>query len=126
MAMYDKLKSLYEIVKGSENFDAIQLVIELQEDALDMEKKISTLKDELATLKKNRIISDKIERHDQPYLTLKNEPTNIRYCAHCWDAETKLIQMNCLRNGCYYCPHCKSEGIYDLSMYKAFNGITES
>ena len=123
MTMYDKLKSLYEIVKDSGNFDAIQLVIDLQKDALDTEKELTTLKDEIITLKTNRNISDKIERHDQPYLTLKNEPTNIRYCAHCWDAERKLIQMNCQWNGCYYCPHCKSQGIYDINMYKAFNGL---
>lgn len=123
MAMYDKLKSLYEIVKDSGNFDAIQLVIDLQKDALDTEKELTTLKDEITSLKTNRNISDKIERHDQPYLTLKNEPAQIRYCAHCWDAEKKLIQMNCHRNGCYYCPHCKSEGLYDINMYKAFNGL---
>lgn len=124
MVMYDKLKSLYDMVKDSGNFDAIQLVIDLQKDALDSEKELTTLKDEITTLKTNRNISDKIERHDQPYLTLKNEPTNIRYCAHCWDAEKKLIQMNCMKNGCYYCPHCKSEGIYDIIMYKAFHGLS--
>ena len=123
MTMYDKLNSLYEIVKDIGNMDALHIILDLQRDVLDIEKEITNLRNENASLKANKILSYKIQRQEQPVLTIQDESPNIMYCAHCWDFEQKLIQVSHGSNGMFSCPHCKSQGIYDLKMWKTFNGL---
>lgn len=123
MTMFEKLKSLYEIVKDLGNMDALQITLDLQRDALDIEKEITNLRKENASLKENQFLSERIQRHEQPFLTMQDEPTTIMYCAHCWDSEKKLIQVAHQRNGCFYCPHCKSQGVFNLKTWKDFNGF---
>lgn len=73
---------------------------------------------ENAELKKSTDIENKVERHTEAYITLKEDSIRILYCSHCWDSENKLIQMNASDNGKFKCPHCENSGIYDKEMYE--------
>ena len=80
------------------------------EQALDMQEEIRKLKEENAELKKAKNTEDNIVHHkskevdnlniEYPYITLKNDEQEIRYCAICWGREHKLIplydELNCL------------------------------
>lgn len=118
MMIYDKLKQLYEIVKGKGDVDAMQIILDLHREMLEWEKEMIILKDENKSLKECEIISDRIIRHKQLFLTIQDDNTGVLYCAHCWDSDRKLIQLGCRNNGKFVCPHCKSEGIYDDEMYR--------
>lgn len=118
MVFYDKLKQLYDIVKDNGCMDALQMILDLQREILDYEKDMIALQNENKSLKENAGIVDKIIRHDQPFPTIQNDSTGVLYCAHCWDADRKLIQVGCKNNGKFICPHCKSDGIYDEEMHR--------
>lgn len=118
MVIYDKLKQLYDIVKDNGCMDALQMILDLQREILDYEKDMIALQNENKSLKENAGIVDKIIRHDQPFLTIQNDSTGVLYCAHCWDADRKLIQVGHKNNGKFICPHCKSDGIYDKEMHR--------
>lgn len=48
-------------------------------------------------------LSDKIIRYsDGLYITLRDDPKNIRYCSTCWGKDGKLVQIgSCQCNVCH-------------------------
>ena len=118
MGLYEGIKDVAKIVQQADNVDLYRRLIELSAQALDMQNMINKLSEENAILKKKQDIEERIQRHSELYLTLKNEDS-ILYCSHCWDNERKLIQVSTL-NGLYQCPHCNLKGIYDQNEYKRF------
>lgn len=118
MGLYEGIKDVAKIVQQADNVDLYRRLIDLSAQALDMQNTINKLSEENAILKKKQDIEERIQRHSELYLTLKNEDS-ILYCSHCWDNERKLIQVSTL-NGLYPCPHCKLKGVYDQNEYKRF------
>lgn len=76
---------------------------ELVDKLIDIKKMVSDLEDENRELKKSLELNGDIERHsDGTYITLKDDPLKIRYCAVCWGRDRKLIQME----EADYCMEC--------------------
>ena len=82
-------------------------------EALSLQQELSQLQEENKNLKKAMELDDRIVRHinektqesyhrDFPYITLKDESPEIRYCALCWGKYHKLIQLYDYLN-CYVC-----------------------
>ena len=118
MGLYEGIKDVAKIVQQADNVDLYRRLIDLCAQALDMQNMINKLSEENAILKKKQDIEERIQRHSELYLTLKNEDT-ILYCSHCWDNERKLIQVS-TQSGLYQCPHCHLKGIYDENEYKLY------
>ena len=94
MMIYDKLKQLYEIVKGKGDVDTMQIILDLHREMLEWEKEMIILKDENKSLKESEIISDRIIRHKQLFLTIQDNNTGVLYCAHCWDSDSNEKENN--------------------------------
>jgi len=91
---------------------------------------LQKLQQENAELKKRLEIADDIERHKELFVTRKSGETKTKYCSRCFDAERKLIQVDCSdSSGKFKCPNCKTGGIYDQEKSRKsgealFNALT--
>ncbi len=68
---------------------------------------------ENAELKEEKNVKERIERHSEPYITLKGDIEHILYCSRCWDSEQKMIQTKSYDSGYFKCTNCDNEGVYD-------------
>ena len=105
MGLYEGIKDVANLVQKADNIDLYKQLLDLGAQALDMQSKISELTNENKALKEQQDLSKKIERHKEPYLTLKGDKQQILYCAHCWDADRKLIQLQIFNKESYLCHH---------------------
>lgn len=93
MSFYDAFKDAINIAQKADNIELYKQLLDLGGQALDLQEENARLREENALLKKRRSISNSIERHKSPYLTLSGDVLNLKYCSVCWDSEQKLIQM---------------------------------
>ncbi len=128
MGLYEGIKDVANLVQKADNIELYKQLLDLSAQALDMQSKISELTAENKTLKEQQDFSNKIERHKEPYLTLKGDEQQIFYCSHCWDVKKILIQCDCNNHiGQMYCPECKEHFVFDSSkFYSRKTGITSS
>ena len=117
MGLYEGLKDVAKLVQEADNIELYRQLLDLSAQALEMQNTISELTAENKSLKEQEVLSNKIERHTEPYLTLKDDELHILYCSHCWDADRKMIQIEINREGKFTCPHCKYEGYYDKTLH---------
>lgn len=119
MGLYEGIKDVAKIVQQADNVELYRQLIDLSAQALELQSEISRLSAENAELKKLRDIENRIERHSDPYVTLKDDSNQILFCSHCWDYEQKLIQVKCYNTGKFRCTHCENDGIYDTAKHEA-------
>lgn len=93
MSLYDGIKDVAKVVQQADNIELYRQLLDLGAQALDMQAEIARLKEELCELKKEKYTEDLIIRHEEPFVTLRNDEREIRYCAICWAKEKKLLQM---------------------------------
>ena len=117
MGLYEGLKDVANLVQKADNIGIYKQLLDLSAQALEMQNRISELTAENKALKDQQDLSNRIERHKEPYITLKDDEQQILYCSHCWDADRKLIQVETNGEGVYDCPHCKYEGYYDRALH---------
>ena len=64
-----------------------------------------------------------IIRHENTYITLKEDDSNIMYCSRCWDREKELIQMDKRHGGKIMCPNCNQICSYDRGSDVDYNAV---
>lgn len=96
MDLVNNIKNLADLVKKAGDIELYSKVIDLQAQALDLQEEISRLRNENNELKKANDIENSIEYHVDPYLTLKTDTNNIKYCVACWANGKKT---------CYFTTH---------------------
>lgn len=109
MSLYDGIKDVAKVMQQADNIELYRQLLDLSSQALDMQAEIARLQDENSRLtkeinKRADVIYHKSKAvdslHDEyPYITLKSDPEQIRYCAVCWGRDNKLIplydELNC-------------------------------
>ena len=137
MGLYEGIKDAIGIAQKADNIELYRQLLDLGAQALEMQAEIARLKTENEELKKKRDIDNRIIRNEQPFITLMDDNSNIRYCGTCWSMNDKLVQLLCYKSGKFKCPVCQTEGIYDenlcqkdkerqLQMIKAMNPNNET
>lgn len=110
MGIYEGIKDVAKVVQQADNIDLYKKLLDIGAQALDMQDEIARLKLENQQLNEKQITNENIVYHkaekvdafhyEYPYITLKSDEQNIRYCAICWGAEKKLIplydELNCI------------------------------
>lgn len=120
MGLYEGIKDVAKVIQQADNVDLYRQLIELSAQALDMQNEITRLTNENLELKKSKDLANSIERHSEPYITLKEDAEQILYCSRCWGHEEKLIQVKCNDTGKFKCTHCDNEGTYDEVKYEEY------
>jgi len=124
MGLYDGIKDVAKVIQKAGDIDLYKRLLDFSSQALELQSEVAKLKQENANLKKELEIEDDIERDEKIFVTRKSDDKKIKYCSHCWDAERKLIQIDCHESGKFDCPHCKTNGIYDREKYSNYTRRT--
>jgi len=119
MGLYEGIKDVAKIVQQADNIELYRQLLDLCEQALEMQNKINQLSSENAELKKKQDLEERIQRHQLLYLTLKDDADDFFYCSTCWDKDKRLIQMR-KYHGAFFCPHCHQDEIYDQAEYDKY------
>ena len=93
MSFYDAFKDVIKVAQKADNVELYKQLLDLGGQALDLQAENARLREENALLRKRKSITDSIERHKSPYLTLSGDELHLKYCSVCWDSEQNLIQM---------------------------------
>jgi hypothetical protein len=117
MGLYDGIKDVAKVLQKADNIDLYKQLLDLSSQALELQNEVAKLQSENISLKKELEVEDDIERYENLFVTRKSDDAKIKYCSHCWDAERKLIQVDCYSSGGFRCPHCKTNGVYDREKY---------
>jgi hypothetical protein len=117
MEIIEGLKELFNLTNKLNNIEIQKKLAEINIQALEMQNEIVQLKSENNKLKEKQNISDKIVRHKDAYITLKDDEQQLIYCSNCYDSENKLVQGQVDEDGHYSCPACKFYGYYNKERY---------
>lgn len=121
MSLYDAMKDAVSLAQKADNIELYRQLLDLSAQALELQAEVTRLREENEELKKRHDISSRVIRHEEPFITLKDDATTLYYCSHCWDSEQLLIQLNCYGDGTFECPHCKTKGLYDRDKKRKTN-----
>ena len=113
MSLYEGIKDVAQVLQKADNIDLYRQLLDLCAQALDLQAENSKLRKENEELRIKKSNADRVCRHVEPVITLTDDTENLYYCSHCWDSEQLLIQVSCLHNGVFVCPHCKTSASYD-------------
>ncbi|MDR0794828.1 MAG: hypothetical protein LBE79_02060 [Tannerella sp.] len=113
MSLYNSLKEVSHTLKDDKQSGLYEQLVDLSAQALELQQEVHRLTVENANLRKNSQIENQIQRHKEPYLTLRYDNERILYCARCWDYEQKLVQVKCMESGDYRCMQCNNTGSYE-------------
>lgn len=120
MSFYDAFKDALSVAQKSDNIDLYKQLLDLSSQALDLQEENHRLRKEIEDLRKIRIDENRVSRHDAPYITLKGDSSEIKYCSRCWDVDRKLVQVECQQNGRFRCSNCNNKGVYDEQKRKTY------
>ena len=126
MNLYEAIKELAKIVQQTDNIELYQKLLELSKQARESQEEVNRLFEENAELKKRQDLSTVVIRHTEPVVTREDDKIKIYYCAHCWDNESKLIQVSILEDGTFTCPHCGVTAIYDHEKREEYQKMLQS
>ena len=119
MGLYEGIKDVAKVLQQADNIALYRQLLDLSAQALELQSEVARLTAENEELKKQKDIESKIQRHNEPIVTLID--SDVIYCAHCWDNERKLIQVSTNEwKGQFVCPHCNFEGIYNRDIYNEY------
>ena len=115
------IKSAADIVRKGDNLELYAMLLDLYAKALELQDENKELKEKLSEKSSIDSLRDRIIRHEQPFITLKEDDPQIYYCAHCWDSKDKLIQLNTFpRSAEFFCSECKNTGVYDKAVNDSY------
>lgn len=119
MGWLEAIKEGISIAQKANNIPLVSVLIEAQKQILDLIHENEELRKENDNLKLGKDISDKIVRHKDAYITLKDDEQELVYCSRCYDIERKLVQGQTNEEwGKYWCPACNFRGYYSKETYE--------
>ena len=118
MGLYENIKEVAKIVQKADNIDLYSKLLDLSEQALELQNKNRILEEEIDKLKKQKDLTKNVVRHEETYITLRDDKDDVMYCSSCFDNSNKLIQIKKYDDGMFYCPICKNNGHYDKELFK--------
>lgn len=118
MSFYDAFKDVLKTAQKADNMELYKQLLDLSAQAIDLQEENARLRNEINQLKNEKVIENRIVRHNEPYITLNDDLQTIKYCATCWDDERKLIQMREYVEATSYrrklhCNKCRSNCVTD-------------
>lgn len=117
MGWYEAIKDGISLAQKADNLPLVQSLIDAQKQIMDLQQENNQLKEEIKKLKEIEDLSQKIERHEDAYITLKDDESKRIYCSCCWDTKRILVQGNITNTGKYRCPACGNDGYFDRKAF---------
>ena len=113
MGWYDAIKDGIAVAQQVDNIPLVEKLIEAQKQILDLVNENQKLREQIREMQETTDIAGKIERHEDAYITLADDPDKHIYCSCCWDTKKMLVQGQKTGVGTYRCPSCGTNAYYD-------------
>ena len=113
MGWYDAIKDGIAVAQQVDNIPLVEKLIEAQKQILDLVNENQKLREQIREMQETTDIAGKIERHEDAYITLADDPDRHIYCSCCWDTKKILVQGQKTGVGTYCCPSCGTNAYYD-------------
>ena len=113
MGWNEAIKDVIAVAQQADNVPLVRELIDAQKQILDLIEENQRLRAQVKELQETSDISEKIVRHEDAYITLKDDPQNLIYCSCCWDTQRILVQGQKTGVGTYTCPSCGTNAYYD-------------
>lgn len=117
MGWYDAIKDGIAVAQQVDNIPLVEKLIEAQKQILDLVNENQKLREQIREMQETTDIAGKIERHEDAYITLADDPDKHIYCSCCWDTKKMLVQGQKTGVGTYRCPSCGTNAYYDKAAY---------
>ena len=117
MGWYDAIKDGIAVAQQVDNIPLVEKLIEAQKQILDLVNENQKLREQIKEMQETTDIAGKIERHEDAYITLADDPDKHIYCSCCWDTKKMLVQGQKTGVGTYRCPSCGTNAYYDKAAY---------
>ena len=117
MGWYDAIKDGIAVAQQVDNIPLVEKLIEAQKQILDLVNENQKLREQIREMQETTDIAGKIERHEDAYITLADDPDKHIYCSCCWDTKKILVQGQKTGVGTYCCPSCGTNAYYDKAAY---------
>lgn len=92
MGWYEAIKDGIAVAQQADNIPLVEKMIDAQKQIFDLVDENHRLRDQIKQLEETSEIASKIERHDDAYITLADDPDKRIYCSCCWDTKRMLVQ----------------------------------
>lgn len=115
MGWYDAIKDGIAVAQQVDNIPLVEKLIEAQKQILDLVNENQKLREQIKEMQETADIAGKIERHEDAFITLSDDPDKRIYCSCCWDTKRMLVQGQKTGVGTYTCPSCGTNAYYDRS-----------
>lgn len=117
LGWYEAIKDGIAVAQQVDNIPLVEKLIDAQMQILDLVNENQQLREQIKEMQAKEDIAEKIERHDDAYITLSDDPDKRIYCSCCWDTKKILVQGQKTGVGTYSCPSCGTEAYYDKAAY---------
>ena len=117
MGWYEAIKDGIVAAQKADNIPLVSELIDVQKQILDLEDENRKLREQIKEMQETADIAGKIERHEDAYITLADDPDKHIYCSCCWDTKKMLVQGQKTGVGTYRCPSCGTNAYYDKAAY---------
>ena len=107
MSIINDLQAVAKVLQKAGNIDLYNILLDLQEKILEVEKENSDLRDQVRELKEELKIKAQIVFSDDAYWIVEVDKKDGPYCPHCYDGEKRLIRLlSCPDPRFSRCPKC--------------------
>ena len=110
------------VVSMDKLIDLQNKIIEIQAEAITLLGDNRYLTEKIHNLEEELNRQEEVVRHTEPYITLKSDPLQIKYCATCFGKTGSFIQLNenNSNDGTAYCPECNYSYVVNTSKNELF------
>lgn len=100
------IKDTISLATKIENVSLVNNLKEIQMEMFELLLENQNLKVEIRDLKEQSQLRERIVRHKDAFITLKDDAVGLIYCSSCWDNSSKLIQAKVISDNEHFCPVC--------------------
>ena len=92
MGWYEAIKDGIAVAQQADNIPLVEKLIDAQKQIFDLVDENHRLRDQIRQMEETSEIASTIERHDDAYITLADDPDKRIYCSCCWDTKGCLCR----------------------------------
>lgn len=117
LGWYEAIKDGIVVAQQADNVPLVRELIDAQKQILDLVAENQKLREQIKGMQETADIAGKIERHEDAYITLADDPDKRIYCSCCWDTKRMLVQGQKTGVGTYICLSCGKIAYYDKAAH---------
>jgi len=121
MAILPNYKDIVELLKKGSTIEAQEKIMELREGALELQEENINLKKRISELESELNKKKEIQWESPFYWVVRDETKNGPFCQKCYDSDEKLIRLHKIEEGNWHCKSCNNH--YFEASYKPTNPV---